>query len=241
MQACTVVIPTYNERENIESIVSRVLAADPGFTVLVVDDNSPDGTGAIADEMAEREPRVRVLHRTAKNGLGPAYLEAFTMLLAEGDGLIAELDADGSFAPEDLPRLVAAVEAGADLAIGARWVPGGGVRNWPLLRRLISRSGSAYARIAVRSKLHDLTSGFRVFTADALRSVGLAGVSTQGYGFQVEMAWRLERAGRRIAEVPVIFVEREHGASKMTAGIVVEAFAQVTRWGLASLVKPSAR
>jgi len=235
MQACTVVIPTYNERENIEAIVARVLALGPAARVLIVDDASPDGTGDLADALAASDERVRVLHRTAKNGLGPAYIEAFQMLLAEGVERIAELDADGSFAPEDLPALVDAVANGADLAIGARWIPGGGVRNWPLHRRLISRGGSAYARLAVRSRLHDLTSGFRVFSAEALRRVDLSTVSTHGYGFQVEMAWRLERSGAVIRELPVIFVEREHGASKMTTGIVLEAFAQVTRWGLSSL------
>jgi len=233
MQGCTVVIPTYDERENLAGIVERVLALGPAIDILVVDDASPDGTGELADELAAASDRVRVLHRARKDGLGQAYLDAFERVLATGAAYVAELDADGSFAPEQLPALLRAAEAGADLVIGARWIPGGGVRNWPLHRRMISRCGTAYARFALRSRLHDLTSGFRVFRTAALREADLAEVASHGYGFQVEMAWRFERAGRDVREVPVTFVEREHGASKMSFGIVAEAFWRVTRWGAA--------
>ncbi len=226
------VIPTYNERENLLPLAARILTTVPAIDILVVDDNSPDGTGDLADELASTDPRVSVLHRTAKNGLGPAYVAGFRWALERDYIRIVEMDADGSHRPEELPALLAAVAAGADLAIGARWIPGGRVVNWPWYRQLISRAGTFYARILLRSSLHDITSGYRAYRRSALESLHLSTLSAQGYAFQIELAWRIERQGRPIREVPITFVEREHGASKMTTRIVVEALTQVTRWGL---------
>lgn len=241
MTRALVVIPTYNERENIAAIIARVRAAVPTATVLVVDDSSPDGTGALADEMAAKDASVRVLHRTAKNGLGAAYLDAFAWALAEGYDPIVQMDADGSHQPEQLTRLLdalaAPVEAGAapvDLVIGSRWIPGGSIENWPRHRQLLSRGGSAYARWVLRLPTRDATAGYRAFRADALRRIRLDDVHTRGYGFQVDMLWHAGEAGLTVVEVPVTFVERERGRSKMSAGIVVEAMLRVTGWGIRS-------
>jgi dolichol-phosphate mannosyltransferase len=228
-----VVIPTYCEITTLQPLVERLLTVPSHPDVLVVDDNSPDGTGRLADELAAAHPRVRVLHRAGKEGLGPAYVAGFAAALAGGYDVIVEMDADGSHRPEELGRLLAAIADGADVAIGARWISGGSTEHWPWYRRLVSRGGTAYARIALRSKLHDMTSGYRAFRAGYLESLDLDGLRSAGYVFQIEMAWRAERSGAVIREVPITFVERTDGASKMTPGIAFEAIAQVTRWAFA--------
>jgi dolichol-phosphate mannosyltransferase len=225
-----VVIPTYNESENIEPIVGRVRTAVPSADVLVVDDGSPDGTGKLADELAERDPQVQVLHRTAKNGLGAAYIAGFGMGLAAGYDVLVEMDADGSHAPEQLPRLLDAL-ADADLVLGSRWVPGGAVVNWPLPRKMISRGGSLYSRMALGVPIRDVTGGFRAFRREVLEGIDYAGVASQGYCFQIDLATRALRAGYRVVEVPITFVERVRGESKMSNDIVREALVRVTRWG----------
>lgn len=230
-----VIVPTYNERENLPAIVARVRRAAPQATVLVVDDNSPDATGTVAERLAAADPFVRVLHRPGKEGLGAAYRDAFRWVLVAGYELIVEMDADGSHQPEQLHRLVSAIEAGADVALGSRWITGGGVRNWPARRRLLSRGGSTYARLALGLRVRDATGGYRAFTADALRRIRFVDAQSQGYCFQIDMLRRASAAGLRIVEVPITFVEREHGTSKMTADIVIEAMLRVTGWGLVSL------
>ncbi|MBI5161656.1 MAG: polyprenol monophosphomannose synthase [Micrococcales bacterium] len=229
-----VCIPTYNERENLREIVARTLVAAPSVEVLVIDDDSPDGTGAIADELALAESRVHVLHRTAKAGLGAAYIAAFSWGLRHHFEVLVEMDADGSHRPEQLPLLLAAVE-GADLAIGSRWVPGGAVEGWPLARRTISRAGSLWARMALGIPQRDATSGFRAYRADAIRIIGPEGIESEGYSFQIEMLWNAVREGLRIVEVPITFSDRTLGRSKMSLRIVVEAMLRVTAWGAAGL------
>jgi dolichol-phosphate mannosyltransferase len=225
-----VIVPTYNEVENLEPLLQRLSAAVPHAHVLVVDDNSPDGTGAVADALDAGEPRVHVLHRERKQGLGAAYLAGFAWGLARGYDVLVEMDADGSHRPEQLPRLLAAL-AKADLVLGARWVPGGSVVHWPWHRELLSRGGNAYVRLALGLPLHDATGGFRAFRAATLQKLDLADVSSQGYCFQVDLAWRVVRAGCRVVEVPITFVERERGESKMSGWIVREALWRVTAWG----------
>ncbi|GLI27040.1 dolichol-phosphate mannosyltransferase [Agromyces rhizosphaerae] len=233
-----VVIPTYDERDNLGPIIARVRTAVPEASVLVVDDASPDGTGEVADGIASRDDAVHVLHRPGKQGLGAAYLEAFDWALAHGHDPIVQLDADGSHLPEELPRLLArldradADQAAPDLVVGSRWVDGGSVENWPVHRQVISRLGSAYAHLVLRLPARDATAGFRVFRADALRAIDLADVHTRGYGFQVDVLWHAHRAGLVVVEEPVRFVERERGASKMSLGIAVEAAARVTWWAI---------
>jgi dolichol-phosphate mannosyltransferase len=229
-----VIIPTYNERENVASIVGRVRASAPEVFVLVVDDSSPDGTGEIADALAASDDHVKVLHRAGKEGLGAAYREGMRWALDAGYDRIVEMDADGSHRPEELHRLLEAVES-ADVVLGSRWVPGGGVENWPASRRLLSRGGSAYSRIALGVPVKDATGGYRAFTADALERIHFADVASQGYCFQIDMLRRAYDEGLRIVEVPITFVEREHGASKMTSGIVLEAMLRVTGWGITGL------
>ncbi|GAA2243019.1 polyprenol monophosphomannose synthase [Herbiconiux moechotypicola] len=236
MAKSIVVIPTYNEIGSIAGITARILAVDPQVEVLVVDDNSPDGTGALADRLAAEQPRLHVMHRTEKNGLGAAYAAGFAWALERDYDFVVEMDADGSHQPEELPRLTALLESGCDMAIGTRWIPGGVIVNWPAYRKAISRSGTAYARILLRSRLHDLTSGYRGFRAESLRAIDFTSVNSQGYCFQIELAWLFERSGARIGEFPITFVEREEGVSKMSTGIVVEALAKVTGWGLSGLV-----
>jgi dolichol-phosphate mannosyltransferase len=226
-----VIVPTYNEIDSLEPIVRRIRAAVPAADVLVVDDSSPDGTGALADRLASADPAIRVLHRTHKDGLGRAYLAGFAQALAEGYAYVVEIDADGSHDPAELPRMLELART-ADLVIGSRWVRGGAVRNWPWFRRAISRTANTYSRLLLRSRIRDITAGFRVFKADALRSVHLEAVSSEGYCFQIELAWRLERAGNVVVEHPITFVERESGHSKMRFGIVVEALLRVTVWGI---------
>lgn len=226
-----VVVPTYQEVENIGGIVRRTLAVDHDIEVLVVDDASPDGTGAIAERLAAAEPRVHVLHRTAKNGLGAAYLAGFSWALPRGYDVIVQMDADGSHQPEELPRLLAALD-GADLVLGSRWVPGGAVENWPRSRQLLSRGGNAYVRAVLGLPLRDATGGFRAFRRHTLEALDLETVASQGYCFQVDLAWRTVEAGMRVLEVPITFVERTCGASKMSRAIVAEALWRVTAWGL---------
>jgi dolichol-phosphate mannosyltransferase len=227
-----VAIPTYNERLNVEDIVARVRVAVPGAHVLVVDDGSPDGTGELADALAATDPQVHVLHRTSKAGLGAAYLAGFAWAFERGYGVVVEMDADGSHLPEQLPSLLAALEdRAAELVIGSRWVRGGSVVNWPLHRKLLSRGGSAYARIMCGIPVRDATAGYRAYRAEALRSIVAGGIESQGYCFQIDLVRRAHHAGMRVVEVPVTFVERERGESKMSRDIVVEAMGRVTRWG----------
>ena len=228
-----VIIPTYNERENLQSISERVLAQE-NTQLLIVDDASPDGTGQLADELASANPSIHVLHREGKKGLGTAYCEGFEWGLAHGFQILVELDGDGSHQPEQLDRLREQLEH-ADLAIGSRWIPGGSVVNWPARRRLLSRAGSFYARAALGLPFQDITGGYRAFTASALRRLDLGSVASQGYCFQIDMLRRANAAGLRIAEVPITFVEREFGESKMSKGIVSEALIRVTEWGMQSL------
>ncbi|SFN40488.1 polyprenol monophosphomannose synthase [Mycetocola miduiensis] len=235
MATTLVIIPTYNERENLAAVVARLRAATPDVDVLVVDDNSPDGTGGIADGLAASDPAVFVLHRSGKAGLGRAYVAAFRWGLERGYTRLVEMDADGSHQPEQLSALLAAADAGADVVLGSRWVSGGGVENWPAYREVLSRGGSAYARIVLGLPQRDVTGGYRVLTADALRSIRMEDVHSQGYGFQVDLLFHAQRAGLRIVEVPITFVERRYGESKMTGGIVLEAMLRVTLWGIGAL------
>lgn len=231
-----IVVPTYNESVNLEWIVGRILAAQPEVDILVADDNSPDGTGEIADRLAAADPRVHVLHRPSKQGLGSAYRAGFAWGLDRDYDVLLEMDADGSHRPEDLPQILAASAAGADLVLGSRWVPGGGVVNWPTHRRLISRGGTLYARLMLGISVRDATGGFRAFRRDALLKLPLDEVASQGYCFQIDMTRRVLAAGMSVVEVPITFVERERGQSKMSGAIVREALWRVTVWGLARLV-----
>ncbi|MFF4084827.1 polyprenol monophosphomannose synthase [Streptomyces sp. NPDC087218] len=228
-----VIIPTYNEAENIKPIVSRVRAAVPEADILVADDNSPDGTGKVADELAAEDSQVRVLHRKGKEGLGAAYLAGFRWGTEHGYGVLVEMDADGSHQPEELPRLLTALK-GADLVLGSRWVPGGRVVNWPKSREMISRGGSTYSRLLLGLRTRDVTGGFRAFRAETLDGLGLDQVASQGYCFQVDLARRAVEAGYHVVEVPITFVDREVGDSKMSRDILVEALWRVTAWGVAS-------
>jgi len=228
-----VIIPTYNESENIERIIGRVRSSVPEVDILVADDNSPDGTGKIADGIAERDGHVKVMHRRGKEGLGAAYLAGFRWGMDHGYDALVEMDADGSHRPEDLPRLLTALRD-ADLVLGSRWVPGGEVVNWPRRRKLLSQGGSLYSRLALGLTIRDVTGGYRVFRRATLEGIALDEIVSQGYTFQVELAWRAVRNGFKVVEVPITFVEREHGASKMSGGIVREALWRVTVWGLSS-------
>ncbi len=235
MMRTLVLVPTYNEAASIRSIVARIRAAVPDADVLVLDDASPDGTGVIADELAANDERVRVSHRPAKAGLGAAYLEGFASAAAGGYDAVVEIDADGSHDPAELPVMLGLlVDTPADLVIGSRWVHGGSVVNWPQHRLAISRTGNRYARWMLRSRVRDITAGFRAYRVAALTGLGREVVSSQGYCFQVELAWRIEAAGGRIVEHPIVFVERENGRSKMGPGIVLEALARVTVWGVSA-------
>jgi dolichol-phosphate mannosyltransferase len=227
-----VIIPTYNESENIERIVARVRSAVPEAHILVADDNSPDGTGKQADALADGDAHVHVLHRLGKEGLGAAYLAGFTWGLERGYDVLVEMDADGSHQPEQLPRLLAAL-AGADLVLGSRWVPGGSVVNWPRSRELLSRGGNLWTRIALGVPLRDITGGYRAFRRQTLLGLGLDNVASAGYCFQVDLAWRALKAGFTVVEVPITFVEREYGDSKMSQKIVLEALVLTTAWGIA--------
>lgn len=226
-----VIVPTYNERENLPIITQRLRTAVPSAHLLVADDASPDGTGQLADAIAADDDHVHVLHRPGKQGLGAAYLDGFRWGLAHGFDVIVEMDADGSHQPEQLPALLERVAAGADLVLGSRWVRGGTVVNWPKHREVLSRGGNVYTRLALGIPLRDATGGFRAFHRDALEALDLDAVESQGYCFQVDLAWRAVQAGLTVEEVPITFVERELGASKMSQAIVLEALWRVTQWG----------
>jgi len=226
----TVALPTYNELENLPLITPEIVAF--GYRLLIIDDNSPDGTGRLADSLAADLSEVTVLHREAKEGLGPAYAAGFDRALSDGAEVVVEMDADFSHDPADLPRLVEAIEHGADVAIGSRYVPGGSTPDWPRIRQFISRGGNLYARAMLGMPIRDATAGFRAYTADALRRLPYRVAEASGYGFQVEMAWRAHRAGMKVIEVPISFRDRQRGTSKMGAPIVLEAMRLVTMWGL---------
>ncbi len=225
------VIPTYQERESLPRVVARLRAAVPAASVLVVDDASPDGTGQVADELARRDPAVHVLHRTAKEGLGAAYLAGFAWGLARDHDVLVEMDADGSHQPEELPRILRAL-TDADVVLGSRWVAGGEVLHWPLRRRLLSRAGNAYTRRALGLQIRDATGGYRAYRREVLEQLDLAGVASQGYCFQVDLAWRALRAGYQVVEVPITFVERVFGVSKMNGDVVRESLIKITGWAV---------
>ena len=232
-----IVMPTYNEVANLKTTLSGVFAHTPQVDVLIVDDGSPDGTGRLADFMAGGDARIHVMHREEKNGLGPAYLAGFRWALERGYDLICEMDMDGSHRPEDFRRMldVATMNPDVDLVIGSRRVPGGRTVNWPWTRDMISRGGSWYARTMLGLPVHDMTAGFRIYRAPMLRRLDLDGVQANGYVFQVDMTRRVAAAGGVIREVPIAFVERIRGKSKMSSAIVVEAMWRVTQWGFARL------
>jgi dolichol-phosphate mannosyltransferase len=226
-----VIVPTYNERENLPLIVGRVRAAVPAAHVLVADDASPDGTGQVADGLATDDPNVHVLHRPGKAGLGAAYLDGFGWGSKHGYDVLVEMDADGSHQPEQLQALLDRIEDGADAVIGSRYVPGGSVVNWPRHREVLSRGGNLYVRLALGVRLRDATGGYRAYRTEALEKIGLDDVESQGYCFQVDLTRRAVQAGLRIDEVPITFVERQIGSSKMNQAIVLEAFWRVAQWG----------
>jgi dolichol-phosphate mannosyltransferase len=225
-----VIIPTYDERENLPLILERLFAAVPTAHVLVADDGSPDGTGEVADEWAARDERVHVMHRTEKAGLGAAYIAGFGWGLDHGYDVLVEMDADGSHPPEQLPRLLDALQH-ADLVLGSRYVAGGKVVNWPKHREWLSRGGNLYSRFALGVRIYDITGGYRAYRAEVLKALALDDVASTGYCFQVDLAWRTVRAGFRVSEVPITFTERQIGESKMSGSIVREALLKVTQWG----------
>lgn len=225
------VIPTYDEADNLAWIVDRVRQAQPAVDVLVVDDNSPDGTGDIADALASVDPQVHVLHRQGKGGLGAAYLAGFAWALEAGYDVIGEMDADGSHQPEQLGRLLGALED-ADLVIGSRWVPGGSVVNWPWQREVLSRGGNLYVRLLLGITVRDATAGFRLFRRSTLEQIGLEEVRSTGYVFQTDLVSRTLHAGLRVREVPIEFVERVRGDSKMSGQVAIESLKRITQWGL---------
>jgi dolichol-phosphate mannosyltransferase len=231
-----VIIPTYNEAENIEPIVARVRSSVPEAHVLVADDNSPDGTGDLVDKLVANDDHVHVLHRKGKEGLGAAYIAGFHWGLDNGYGVLVEHDADGSHQPEQLHRLLEALRD-ADLVLGSRYVKGGEVQNWPKSREILSRGGNIYTRLALGVPLQDATGGYRAFRRETLVGIGLEHVASAGYCFQVDLAWRALKSGFRVVEVPITFVERERGQSKMSQSIVIEAMLRVGRWGLAYRAK----
>ncbi len=224
-----VLIPTFNERQNLPRIVARTRAAVPEADILVLDDNSPDGTGAVADAIAQADAQVQVLHREGKAGLGAAYLAGFEWALDHGYDAAVEMDADGSHQPEQLPALLIAAEQ-ADAVIGSRWIRGGSVLNWPAHRKALSVGANIYTRLALGMPVHDATGGYRVYRASTLRRLDLGSIQSQGYCFQVDMTWRAVRAGLSVLEVPIEFVERELGDSKMSQDIVVESLSKITAW-----------
>ncbi len=230
MTGVLVIVPTYNERDNVARIIERLHAAVPDAHVLVADDASPDGTGEIADGLAAGDPRVHVLHRPGKAGLGAAYVAGFGWGLARGYDVLVEMDADGSHAPEQLPRMLAALEH-ADVVLGSRWIPGGAIVNWPRRREVLSRGANIYVRIALGIHVRDATGGYRAYRREVLEAIDYRAVSSQGYCFQVDLAWRVLQAGFRIVEVPITFAERERGESKMSGAIVREALVRVGQWG----------
>ena len=230
-----VIVPTYNERESLPQITARIRANVPSAHILIADDNSPDGTGAIADSLAAADDHIHVMHRASKAGLGAAYIAGFTWGLEREFEVLVEMDADGSHQPEQLHRLLDAL-ADADLVLGSRWIAGGGTQNWSKGREVLSKGGNTYARVMLGVPLHDATGGYRAFRAHTLRGIDLASVASQGYCFQVDLAWRAVQRGFDVKEVPITFVERAAGTSKMSRTIVVEALWRVTEWGVQSRV-----
>ena len=231
-QRTLVIIPTYNERENLPLIVGRVHKARPDVHILVVDDGSPDGTGQLADEFALADPdRFHVMHRTTKDGLGAAYLAGFAWGLGRGYSVLVEMDADGSHAPEQLGGLLEAIDGGADLAIGSRYVEGGSVRNWPWRRMALSKTANTYARVALGIGIHDITAGYRAYRREVLEKIDLGAVDSKGYCFQIEMTWRTISNGFGVVEIPITFSERELGVSKMSGSNIREAIFKVADWG----------
>ncbi|MDQ2708257.1 MAG: polyprenol monophosphomannose synthase [Actinomycetota bacterium] len=228
-----VVIPTYNERDNLVSITTRIRNAVPAAHILVVDDASPDGSGALADQLAAEDPRVHVLHRAGKAGLGSAYLEGFAWALSGDYAVVVQMDADGSHPPESLPGMLERL-TDAEVVIGSRYVSGGSVVNWPKHREALSRGGNLYSRLALGVQVRDITAGYRVFRRDVLAELALDQVSSEGYCFQIDMVWRVVQDGFRVVEYPIVFTEREHGESKMSGSIVREALWRVTTWGVRS-------
>ena len=228
-----VIIPTYYERDNLPGVLERLLAAAPEVSVLIADDKSPDGTGEVADRLATEDPRGRitVMHREGKQGLGAAYIAGFRWGLERGYTVLVEMDADGSHPPERLPAMLAAVDGGADLAIGSRYVPGGAVVNWPWQRHVISRGGNVYSRVMLGVGIKDITAGYRAYRADALAELDLDAIESKGYCFQIDMTWRLLNNGGTVVEVPITFTERTVGQSKMSESIFREAAVNVARWG----------
>jgi dolichol-phosphate mannosyltransferase len=229
-----VIVPTYNEAENIASIVERVRGVDATVDVLVVDDGSPDGTGDIADKLAVDDDHVHVLHRTAKAGLGAAYIAGFGWGLERGYDVLVEMDADGSHDPSQLPSLLARLDTPdhADLVLGSRWVPGGSVVDWPKSREALSRGGNLYTRLALGVSIRDITGGYRAYRRAVLEGIDYGATASEGYCFQVDLAWRAVQAGFTVAEVPIRFQERQYGTSKMSGSIVREAYLKVTTWGV---------
>lgn len=234
------IIPTFNEIDTIPITVRRLRQAVPHSDVLIVDDNSPDGTGDYADRLAARDEQIHVLHRETKNGLGGAYIAGFRWGMERGYDVLVELDADGSHQPEQLPELLDLIDE-ADLVIGSRWVPGGAVVNWPVHREIISRLGSLYSRTLLGLRVRDVTAGFRVFRRTILEWIDLDAIESVGYGFQVDMTFRVAGLRGRIVEVPITFVERTMGESKMNSGIVLEAMTNVTKWGLTARARTLTR
>lgn len=234
-----IAIPTYNEAENLSDITHEVLTQAPSVDILIVDDNSPDGTGCLAEELGTKDSRIHVLHRQEKSGLGPAYLAAFAWASEHGYTWVGEFDADGSHRPQDLPRLLAMARGTTrpDLVIGSRWIRGGGTRGWSKKREILSRAGNFYVNIILGLRVHDTTAGFRIYRVDFLnRLLGAVNIESRGYGFQIEMTWRTRRAAGQIKEVPIIFVERRAGTSKMSGSIIQEAFVKVLRWRVSELL-----
>jgi dolichol-phosphate mannosyltransferase len=231
-----VVMPTYNEAESLERTLAILLETLPSASVLVVDDHSPDGTGELAERLAVADPRISVLHRTGRPGLGHAYLAGFARALEGGFDAIVEMDADGSHPASALPAMLAALDT-HDLAIGSRWTPGGAVANWPRHREWLSRAANTYARLALRIPVRDSTAGYRAYRAETLRRIDLTRIDSRGYCFQIDMTLRVIDAGLSVAEVPITFVDRVAGRSKMSGSIVVEAMLRVTGWGLARLFR----
>src|SRR5271154_5616896 len=228
-----VIIPTFNERENLPLIHGRLREACPGAHVLIVDDSSPDGTGQLADELAAADRgRTHVMHRTAKDGLGAAYLAGFAWGLSRDYSVLVEMDADGSHAPEQLHRLLDAVDTGADLVIGSRYVDGGRVRNWPWRRLALSKTANTYSRVALGVGVNDITAGYRAYRREVLQAIDLDAVDSKGYCFQIDLTWRTVNNGFVVVEVPITFIEREFGVSKMSGSNIREALVKVTRWGV---------
>lgn len=231
-----VIVPTFNERDALPMIIERIRSAVPEAAILIADDNSPDGTGVVADSLAEGDQQIHVMHRPGKGGLGAAYIAGFSWGLDNGYDVLVEMDADGSHQPEQLPRLLGALR-NADLVLGSRWIRGGGTQNWSKGREVLSRGGNIYTRAMLGVPIHDATGGYRAFRADTLRKLDLHTVASQGYCFQVDLAWRTVQRGMVVKEVPITFVERSVGDSKMSRAIVVEALWRVTQWGVAERAK----